>query len=120
MINAGKYLSGIIVVILSVYRELGHEMDKYILRMSFVATIYSYCWDLTMDWGLLKTKNLLRERIKYSKYFYYFAMVLNLILRCVWTITLFPSSYYSDFKELPIGRELLGFIFAVLEIYRRF
>jgi hypothetical protein len=50
-----------------------------------------------MDWDLLNRKSqnfLLRDKITYAPRFYYILMVLNLILRLAWVLTL--SQNISD------------------------
>jgi len=58
------------------------------------ASSYSYAWDIYMDWGLLRSKEAgkygLREKINYHPYFYYYAIVSDLILRFFWVVTIFP------------------------------
>lgn len=64
--------------------------------LAAITSIYSYAWDLKMDWGLLDTsqqKNpLLRKELSYNNpYFYYTAMVLNFILRASWVFSISPN-----------------------------
>ena len=73
-----------------------------------------------MDWGLLRGtmpgKKLLRDRLKFPKSFYYFAMISNLILRFSWVFTLIPLEYFP----LTIQEFDGVFIFlAFAEAYRR-
>ena len=73
--------------------------------MHTYATLYSYSWDIYMDWGLLRSKAPgkygLREKMNYHQYFYYFAMVTDFILRFEWVLTLWqlgqPSSGFNTF-----------------------
>lgn len=57
-----------------------------------------------MDWGMFRCtlpgKYALRPKIKYPAYFYYFAMVVNLLLRFFWVITLITFSYKTDFGKV--------------------
>jgi hypothetical protein len=66
--------------------------------MSIFATLYSYVWDITMDWGLMRGTSaetrFLRERLKFPKRMYYFSMITNLLLRFSWVLTLMPPSYF--------------------------
>jgi hypothetical protein len=62
-----------------------------------------------MDWGMLRSSNPqkygLREKITFSKYFYYWAAVTNLILRFFWLIfvwrefTLMDETNTHDFWQ---------------------
>lgn len=61
------------------------------LTFAIISTIYSYVWDLKIDWQLLDRKAeycLLREKLTYLPRNYYIFMFLNLILRLAWVTTL--------------------------------
>lgn len=94
IVNAGKYLATIIQIIMQYYKNSYQAYHTEFVLIATFATLYSYAWDITMDWGLIRgTKNdnkLLRDKIKFPKSFYYFSMVSNLILRFSWTLTLIP------------------------------
>ena len=71
----------------------------------FIATTYSYAWDIIMDWGLLRENTpghphrFLREKINYHPYFYYWSMATDGVLRFFWVVTLFAvDSVKVDFK----------------------
>lgn len=87
------------------------------VTIAFVNMFYSYYWDLYMDWGLIRSKKFygLRDIIHYPQWFYYYAMVTNLLLRGLWMPVVFIS---------PDGIPFLyswswGTLVAVLELYRR-
>ena len=67
--------------------------------MKLLSTMYSYGWDLYMDWGLLRTTEKyywgLREdrKILYHQVFYYFAIVTNFLLRFCWTIFVWKNLF---------------------------
>jgi hypothetical protein len=64
------------------------------LTFAISSTIYSYIWDLKMDWGILNfraTRFLLRDKLLYSSKSYYLFMISNLILRLAWVLTLSPN-----------------------------
>lgn len=89
------------------------------ISMSFVSLIYSYTWDIVMDWGLLRSSEPgtygLRPVIHFSRAFYYYAMVADFVLRCTFLIPAF-----INVKGYPwlttIG---YGTLIAILELYRR-
>ena len=69
--------------------------------VSILSTVYSYTWDLYMDWGLFrsfeKDKKYLRPKFLYPAWFYYYAMVSNFFLRFMWILGLikvFPEWVY--------------------------
>ncbi len=54
-----------------------------------------------MDWGLLRSqeegKRYLRPKLLYPAKFYYFAAVLNFILRFFWLLTLMPNEFFNQY-----------------------
>ena len=80
-------------------------------------------WDYYMDWGLLRSSLKesygLRKQIKYPQMFYYFAIVLNFILRFWWVIGLFHFSFQDDPANIANQMELLPFISLMAEAIRR-
>lgn len=88
------------------------------LTFAIASTIYSYVWDLKVDWALLERKApycLLREKLAYHHRSYYFMMVLNLVLRLAWVLTLSPNITDKTFGSPEIFRLITG----ALEIIRR-
>jgi hypothetical protein len=64
------------------------------LTFAISSTIYSYSWDLKVDWALLNRKAtnfLLRDKLLYSPKSYYVMMISNLALRLAWVLTLSPN-----------------------------
>ena len=86
------------MIIVSYYRNIFQASDYQYIGVAVFATLYSYSWDLVMDWGLLRGtqegKNgwLLRDRLKFPPIYYYFSILTNLILRFSWTLTLIPTN----------------------------
>ena len=65
------------------------------LLFTFITTIYSYAWDIRMDWGLFEKNHkypFLREVLvlPYKKV-YYGVIVLNFFMRCSWILSLSPA-----------------------------
>lgn len=90
-----------ITLILSFLWKSGNEkIFAAWLTFTIVSTIYSYVWDLKVDWNLLERKVehcLLRNTITYPPYIYYIIMVGNLVLRLAWTLTLSPNIVSKTF-----------------------
>ena len=91
-------MSSFLVTIFSfLYYRYDSSVFLYLwLVFAIISTIYSYFWDLKMDWGLLdrsQYKNyLLRKELSYNnKRFYYSAMLMNLILRMSWVFSISPG-----------------------------
>lgn len=68
------------------------------ITLFVVSTLYSTYWDICLDWGLGKLKyQLLNDRQMYpKKWYYYSAMVGDLVLRFVWIYTLIPPTAASS------------------------
>ncbi len=67
---------------------------------TILGTAYSYAWDLKVDFGLLNRKAqfwMLKNKIMYAPFVYYFIIVGNLALRLVWILTLSPNIAQKGF-----------------------
>jgi len=131
LVNAGKYASGFFVTATNAARRgtAIHYLDNptsnpflYIwIVASFIGATYKVIWDLKMDWGFFDKNagenKFLRDQIVYpSKFYYYAAIVENILFRYIWVINVFlqfrtRSAEYAD---------VIGFIFGLIEIFRRF
>jgi hypothetical protein len=87
--------------------------------MYVVATLYSYSWDISMDWGLGdRSEGFLRRRLMYpSRTFYCLCAVLDLFGRCAWTLT-FLGAEGGPFAG-TLYTEYLNPVLAAVEILRR-
>jgi len=88
------------VYIFKVKSQNDAAMMFYIF-VSIISTVYSYAWDIYMDWGLFrsfdKEKKYLRPKFLYPAWFYYYAMISNFFLRFLWIlglIRIFPHWVY--------------------------
>lgn len=98
--------------------QLSNWYIAYISVQS-AATLYSYIWDVYMDWGLVRCKEEgkygLRPVINYRPLFYYYAIVSDFFLRCTWVITAF-----IDLDGYPFLTGITyGTLIGVLELFRR-
>ncbi|XP_008553847.1 xenotropic and polytropic retrovirus receptor 1 [Microplitis demolitor] len=128
LVNAGKYSTTFLVVISSTLRL--YYADQYTsnwenpwlwfwLASCIINSIYSYTWDIKMDWGLLDSNagenKFLREEVVYSSAsFYYFAIIEDFILRFIWI----ASYILVEYKY--VSSDLMTSIVAPLEVFRRF
>jgi len=115
--NTAKYAVALTVVLFS---QLNGDLStdekwsavKVLWCISFVvSTLYSYVWDIFMDWGLAWNSSNFSNR----KWFYYYCITSNLMFRFFWTITLSGSPV-----QLGIDSTTLSWIAALVEIVRRF
>ncbi|XP_078033645.1 solute carrier family 53 member 1 [Augochlora pura] len=126
--NAGKYSTTFLVVIsntMCIYRAGEYEtrwenpwLWLWVISCC-VNSIYSFTWDLKMDWGLLDSNagenKFLREEVVYSAAgFYYFAIIEDCVLRFAWiaSFVLIECGYVSS--------DLMTSVVAPLEVFRRF
>ena len=131
LINAGKYLTTFPVVVLSaIYSSdrdslttnlLAELKDDIFLSSwvvaSFIHAVYTFIWDVYMDWGLFRFQSncLLRPDLRYSwKSLYYLAIIEDLFLRFAWSLKL------SLGLHLQAQVNLFYTLLAGLEIFRRF
>ena len=123
--NAGKYLVSVAVTLFSTLHGLsrdnaGTDAVGYTVAYTLVtcvATIYSYVWDITMDWGLARKEHRgLRARLMYgNRWVYWVCIALDLFGRFAWTVTLMPL---NNFPVLDLPVVLVPFL-AALELCRR-
>ena len=130
MYNAFKYALSLMVVVFAVFHPdsiaLRSFYDRAWVAAYLVSTLYSFWWDLRMDWGLLDEpgrdgENMfpLRDRLMYnSRYYYYVAIVLDFFGRFVWTLTLIPVMRLGPFGTDQFVMSFRNY-FGVIEILRR-
>jgi hypothetical protein len=78
-----------------------------------VSTIWSFLWDVLVDWGILgknpKHKYLRKDLIYKPASLYYSAIVGGLIMRVTWIITLSPN-IAANLNHFNLIVMLLGMI----------
>jgi hypothetical protein len=101
---------------------------NFYLLFGIFSTLYSYSWDIVMDWGLLRgsggskgmINKLLRDRLKYPASFYLFSAFTNFFLRFAWILPIVDQMYWhSLLGETLMQMEVLFFFLALAELYRR-
>lgn len=79
----------------SYFRTNNSNYLYHYFAIALFSTLYSYAWDIFMDWGLMRgttpETRLLRDKLKFPKHYYYFVMITNLLLRFSWVLTLVPQ-----------------------------
>ncbi|KAF2898457.1 hypothetical protein ILUMI_07715 [Ignelater luminosus] len=128
LVNAGKYSTTFFVVIFGTLRSIykddyPNQADNPYLYLfigaSIVSSCYAYTWDIKMDWGLFDKaagdNKFLREEIVYSStFFYYFAIIEDLVLRFIWALSL----YLTEMGY--VTSDLMTSVLSPLEVFRRF
>eukprot|EP01038_Epipyxis_sp_PR26KG_P012138 gene12138-16250_t len=128
LFNALKYCLALAVSILATIRSYYSNsqsmesmqtvllLEHMWLFLGVIATIYSYLWDVFIDWGLgdilPQTKHfLLRPDIHFEPMTYYFAMIMNFFMRLGWAFVISPQQHYI--------KQHFILILAAIEIVRR-
>jgi hypothetical protein len=128
LVNFGKYMSSFPVIWISALKHhmgdgmLLDEHDQHLQELWLYAvilnTLYSFAWDVVMDWGLDGSSvryPLLRDDLRFGNaLWYYLAIVLDLLLRLCWSLKL-----SSHLQRVASGQAFV-FLFEVLEVFRRF
>jgi len=117
ILNFFKYFSSLLVAIFSFMSGTTSQSTIFFqiwIFFAVISTLYSYSWDIKMDWGLLKTKNLLREKLLYDTKYYYFAIIINFIFRCSWVMTI-----SNGVNPFGMQKEVFNFVFGFIEMFRR-
>ena len=84
---------------------------------AIVSSCFSFWWDIRMDWGFssgrARDHPLLRDSLVYSSvWYYYFAIIQDLILRFAWTVSI-------SVDELGLlHHEILLSVLATAELFR--
>eukprot|EP00186_Timspurckia_oligopyrenoides_P003845 CAMPEP_0182445706 /NCGR_PEP_ID=MMETSP1172-20130603/3741_1 /TAXON_ID=708627 /ORGANISM="Timspurckia oligopyrenoides, Strain CCMP3278" /LENGTH=554 /DNA_ID=CAMNT_0024641521 /DNA_START=255 /DNA_END=1919 /DNA_ORIENTATION=+ len=96
LLNALKYAVSMITVLFGIFHSFASSNQSMFrvlwLSMFTFNSLFSYCWDILVDWKLCNMKySFLRERLMYpSDTFYYASIAFNLIGRFIWLLTLIP------------------------------
>jgi hypothetical protein len=122
LINAGKYFSDCCVPLAALWYTKYDYNAKFWLwfAVHMWASLYSYAWDIYMDWGLLRSTDPgtygLRAKLNYHPYFYYYAIVSDFVMRMFWVVPIFqlgqPDSPFNTFQ-------VMTFITIMVECFRR-
>mmetsp|Transcript_3009 Transcript_3009/g.4581 ORF Transcript_3009/g.4581 Transcript_3009/m.4581 type:complete len:729 (-) Transcript_3009:250-2436(-) len=113
--NGLKYFLSMLVVVFGAYPPQDPSSLTYkvcYLTLCAVSTSYSTYWDIFNDWQLCQMtppNYLLRDILYYgeTEYFYYIVIVLNVIFRCLWTISFTPYGSHTFFVVFEILRRSL-------------
>jgi hypothetical protein len=90
MANGFRFLTSSITITMS-FLYSNRYIDSMYYYISFAIATYCYniFWDFYVSWKVLRPKAkyfLIRDRITYPQWFYYYAILSNLFLRASWTL----------------------------------
>lgn len=83
-----------------------------------ISTIYSYIWDVKIDWALFEKDSphkFLRKNLCYPINSYYVIIIVNFLFRIVWVATLSPSIANTAFGS----PQIFSLVTGTIEIMRR-
>lgn len=94
--NTIKYAVTLCTAVAAFEYKLGADQIQTIwLLFAIISSVYSFAWDLKMDWDLLQKNRFhpfLREKLFFgSPKIYYAIMVGNFIMRLFWIVTISPK-----------------------------
>jgi len=132
--NLAKYICSLSVGLISIKHLINAGMSETSANLTWgalavVATVYSYLWDIYMDWGLeivSARRDLGPEHVDaegnalqaemYSRSFYRAAMLLNLVGRTVWSTNL---TIILPFWHFGYYKTAVETILSMVELLRR-
>lgn len=117
--NALKYTVAMVSSILSFL--LAYDKNSTFVAwiiFGVITSFYTYFWDIKFDWILLEKGSyrfLLRDKLVYDKRMYYILLIVNLLLRCSWVLTI-SSNIVNNFLG---STQIFVLLFSFLELIRR-
>ena len=123
--NAAKYALSHSVVLFGAFHhtlqdsKAGDTYRVYWIVSLVISSLYSYIWDIFMDFGLGSRRHHgLRDQLMYpNRAVYYIAIVADLFLRFAWSLTLVPRGDNAPFAPSVIV--YLQPLLAIGEVTRR-
>ncbi|XP_011403470.1 PREDICTED: phosphate transporter PHO1 homolog 1-like [Amphimedon queenslandica] len=129
LINAGKYFTTFPVVIFAFifsievksrsWNSLTFSQVGWIIILwcisSVIHSLYTFYWDIRMDWGLLciSKGTLLRPTLYYPKFVYVFAIIFDFVIRFACAIKLTLAIVYHN------DSDVIYFALIIAELLRR-
>lgn len=119
-LNIIKYCSSLpglwIPIILSPHRS-DEQIASIVLWYLLFNSLYSFAWDVVMDWGLGRYRDIrylgLRQSLLFDRAsLYYLAIVMDLVLRLLWVLK------YRGYGE-KLSYDTFMMVVEVLEVVRR-
>jgi len=129
--NAGKYFTSLTVTFWGLMHKNWPDSQSYLIAWicaAICSSIFSFIWDVKMDWGLLNSQTyevengqrhpLLRSRLILvrSDFLYYFAIISDFCFRITWVFTISPN-YFGIIDFLP--KDYITTLIYTFEILRR-
>ncbi|KAL0490289.1 hypothetical protein AKO1_009462 [Acrasis kona] len=128
-INAGKYfvtVSAMLATFIqkSLRNRTQHDVSTAWLIIWFSLNIfnmlYKLSYDVCMDWGLFRIEDVkylfLRKKLMFPFYWYYIAILIDVVLRFLWITVFFIKSYFGSSIW---SSQITQFCIALAEIIRR-
>lgn len=133
--NTFKYVLGLLVSMFGLMHQVpsmqgGHDWHFYVYLIPFIsATLYSFFWDIFMDWNLFPSNRtclcfpcgktgLRKERLYGRPWIYQLALVADFLLRFFGTMTFVPKAS-NLIPSHSTTLTWLSYLAPVLEVFRR-
>jgi hypothetical protein len=121
LVNGAKYSTGLVVVTTSALRRAfpNGYTDTLWLVAVVGSTIFTFSWDVFKDWSLgnrgvgIKHR-FLRSQLLYPTAWYYIAIIADLGMRCMWTLTISQEAVRGTLHP-----DVFSAIIAFIEVFRR-
>lgn len=120
LLNTLKYCSSLLVISVGAYPQIMggeaalHTKSSFFLLCAVFNSMYSFLWDVIMDWGLgqpnlPKRVTLLRHQLHFKPHkLYYGVIVVDFGLRILWVTKWWGWTHYGvDFKLISQVAEVL-------------
>mmetsp|Transcript_24782 Transcript_24782/g.51851 ORF Transcript_24782/g.51851 Transcript_24782/m.51851 type:complete len:228 (+) Transcript_24782:169-852(+) len=110
--NALKYCTSIAVVALSLVSSSEHNKWAYAWTcVSVLSSLYTFWWDIHMDWGLRICRTARTRTFVYPHWFYIVAVFLNGCARLTWAVYISPGQ--------TVVRQHVVLVLGCVELLRR-
>ncbi|KRW99361.1 hypothetical protein PPERSA_02473 [Pseudocohnilembus persalinus] len=128
-----------LTIVTSIFWSVLDEKDfffKLWILIALISTLYSYYWDISQDWNLCNIESLqnifkknnqngqqiikITQNHIYDRKLYYFAMIINLMLRFSWILTIVYQKSLTQQNLDQKNWEVFKFFIYLFEVIRRF
>lgn len=137
-LNAIKYSTSLFPICLSAYQktvsdDVAEDLEYYLILLLIVNSVYSYAWDIIMDWGMMQNPTaviakscspnanlksqgcadvVLRPRLRFGCSLSTLILVADGVFRFGWVLRFYESDIFPSLDSYILFTELL-------EVFRR-
>lgn len=138
-LNAIKYSTSLFPICLSAYQktvsdQTAKELETYLVILFIINSLYSYAWDVLMDWGMMQNPTaaltqscapkmsnkpnpgciglFLRSRLRFGGFLSLLILLADGVFRFGWLLRFYEATFFKTVDEYILFTELL-------EVFRR-